>query len=36
MLLLKERTQASNTWLAEQMAVTRPNYVSRLASAARR
>jgi len=36
MLFLKERTQASNSWLAEQFGLTRPKYVSRLVSAARR
>jgi putative transposase len=33
---LKERTQASNGWLARRLGVQRPLYVSRLVSAARR
>ncbi len=33
--LLKEKTQASNPWLAERLAIGRPAYVSRLVSAAR-
>ena len=33
---LKERTQASNPWLARRLAMGRPIYVSRLVSAARR
>ncbi len=33
---LKERTQASNPWLAQRLGMQRPTYVSRLVSAARR
>jgi REP element-mobilizing transposase RayT len=33
---LKERTQASNPWLAQRLGMQRPMYVSRLISAARR
>ena len=33
---LKERTQASNPWLAQRLGMQRPMYVSRLVSAARR
>lgn len=35
-VFLKERTQASNPWLAEHLGLGRPVYVSRLVSAARR
>jgi REP element-mobilizing transposase RayT len=35
-VLLKERTQASNPWLAKRLGITRPAYLSRLVSAARR
>lgn len=35
-VFLKERTQASNPWLAQRLGIGRPVYVSRLVSAARR
>jgi len=35
-LLLKERTQASNPWLAHRLSTGRAAYLSRLVSAARR
>jgi len=35
-VFLKERTQASNPWLAARLGIGRPAYVSRLVSAARR
>ena len=36
MLWMKQHTQASNTWLAEQFGLSRPKYISRLVWAARR
>ncbi len=35
-LFLKERSQASNRWLAQRLGIGRPQYLSRLASARRR
>lgn len=35
-VFLKERTQASNPWLARRLGMVRPGYVSRLVSASRR